>query len=86
MDRTTGGGQAVNPAGVVAWLLGVVAGLGLITSTTKGFTWLGWWAKGPFARSSLGLLVAFVVAGLLYGLWATPTARRTQARPALARS
>jgi len=43
-------------------------------------------AKGPFAGSSLGLLVAFVVAGLLYGLWAIPTARRTQARPALARS
>jgi NCS1 family nucleobase:cation symporter-1 len=86
MGRTTPVGQAVNPAGVVAWLLGVVAGLGLITSTTKGFTWLGWWAKGPFAGSSLGLLVAFVVAGLLYGLWAIPTARRTQARPAIARS
>src|SRR6266496_3901239 len=73
--------RAVNPGGVVAWLVGVVAGLGLITSTTRGFTWLGWWAKGAFAGSSLGLLVAFVVAGLLYGLWAVPTARRTQARP-----
>jgi nucleobase:cation symporter-1, NCS1 family len=78
-DGAGGAGRAVNPAGVVAWLIGVVAGLGLITSTTKGFTWLGWWAKGAFEGSSLGLLVAFVVAGLVYGAWALPTARRTQA-------
>jgi nucleobase:cation symporter-1, NCS1 family len=69
--------RAVNPAGVVAWLLGVVIGLSLITSTTKGFTWLGWWAKGAFAGSSLGLLVAFVVAGAVYGLWSSAVARRT---------
>jgi hypothetical protein len=61
---------------VVAWLLGVVIGLSLITSTTKGFTWLGWWAKGAFAGSSLGLLVAFVVAGAVYGLWSSAVARR----------
>jgi NCS1 family nucleobase:cation symporter-1 len=72
------GGRAVNPAGVIAWLIGVVVGLGLITSTTKGFTWLGWWAKGAFQGSSLGLLVAFVAAGLVYGLWAVPAARRPQ--------
>jgi NCS1 family nucleobase:cation symporter-1 len=69
-------GRAVNPAGVVAWLVGVVIGLGLITSTTKGFTWLGWWAKGAFQGSSLGLLVAFFAAGLVYGLWAVPASRR----------
>jgi NCS1 family nucleobase:cation symporter-1 len=74
-----GTGRAVNPAGVVAWLVGVVVGLGLITSTTTGFTWLGWWAKGAFAGSSLGLLVALVVAGLVYGVWAIPVARRGQA-------
>jgi len=79
-----GSGQAVNAAGVVAWLIGVVVGLGLITSTTAGFTWLGWWAKGPFEGSSLGLLVAFVVAGLVYGLWAVPAAGRGQThRPAV---
>jgi NCS1 family nucleobase:cation symporter-1 len=75
-----GSARAVNPAGVVAWLAGVVVGLGLITSTTTGFTWLGWWAKGAFAGSSLGLLVAFVVAGLVYGVWAAPAARRGQTR------
>jgi NCS1 family nucleobase:cation symporter-1 len=72
--------RAVNPAGVVAWLAGVVIGLSLITSTTAGFTWLGWWAKGAFAGSSLGLLVAFLVAGAiyaLYGLRAGAATRRT---------
>ncbi len=70
--------RAVNPAGVVAWLAGVVIGLGLITSTTQGFTWLGWWAKGAFEGSSLGLLVAFLVAGAIYGVWtwASTSARR----------
>jgi hypothetical protein len=69
---------------VVAWVIGVVVGLGLITSTTKGLTWLGWWAKGAFQGSSLGLLVAFVVAGPVYGLWAIPLARRGQTqRPAI---
>jgi len=73
---------------VVAWLVGVVIGLGLITSTTKGFTWLGWWAKGAFQGSSLGLLVAFVAAGLVYGLWAVPASRRPQPheRPAVGAS
>src|SRR6266496_2123697 len=79
-----GSGQAVNAAGVVAWLIGVVVGLGLITSTTAGFTWLGWWAKGAFAGSSLGLLVAFLVAGAVYGLWATPARRAQGRRPAQA--
>jgi NCS1 family nucleobase:cation symporter-1 len=70
--------RAVNPAGVVAWLAGVLTGLGLITSTTRGFSWLGWWAKGAiFEGSSLGLLVAFLVAGTVYGLWASAAARRT---------
>jgi nucleobase:cation symporter-1, NCS1 family len=79
-----GAGRSVNVAGVVAWLIGVVVGLGLITSSTKGFTWLGWWAKGAFAGSSLGLLVAFVAAGLVYGVWTASSARRDQPqRPAV---
>jgi purine-cytosine permease-like protein len=78
-------GRAVNPAGVIAWLVGVVVGLSLITSTTTGFTWLGWWAKGPFAGSSLGLLVAFLVAGVLYWVLArvlSPTSRVPAGEPA----
>src|SRR6266508_4503694 len=73
--------RAVNPAGVVAWLVGVVIGLGLITSTTRGFTWLGWWAKGAFEGSSLGLLVAFLVAGAVYGLWNAAARRSPSGAP-----
>jgi hypothetical protein len=66
-----------------------MAGLGISWANagadyTTGFTWLGWWAKGAFAGSSLGLLVAFVVAGLVYAVWAVPVARRGQPyRPAV---
>ena len=57
-----------NPRAVVAWLVAVVVGFGLIQTTVSWLAWLGWWARGPFAGSSLGILVAFVVAGVLYGL------------------
>lgn len=50
----------------IAWWVAVIVGLGLITSTVSWLTWLGWWAKGPFADSSLGILVSFVVAAVLY--------------------
>jgi purine-cytosine permease-like protein len=70
--------RAVNTAGVVSWLVGVVVGLSLITSTTQGFTWLGWWAKGAFEGSSLGLLVAFLIAGAIYGVWVAATRRPTR--------
>ena len=59
-----------NPRAVIAWLAAVIVGFGLIQTTVSWLTWLGWWARGPFAGSSLGILVAFVVAGALYGLLA----------------
>ena len=70
----TGG---VNAAALGAFLVAVVVGLGLVTNAT--FTWLGWWAWGPFEASSLGLLVAFVLAGAIYAV-AGPIAARPRAR------
>lgn len=66
----------VNWAGVGSLVVATVVGLGLVTNGT--FTWLGWWAGGVFESSSLGLFVAFVLAGLLYAL----TARFAAPRPA----
>ncbi|MGI8825369.1 MAG: purine-cytosine permease family protein [Chloroflexota bacterium] len=70
---TTGPGayhywHGVNPRALFAWFAAVIVGLGLITSTVSWLTWLGWWARGPFANSSLGILVAFVIGAALY--WA----------------
>jgi NCS1 nucleoside transporter family len=56
----------VNPAALAAFLLAVVVGLGLVTNAT--FTWLGWWARGVFEASSLGLLAAFLLAGEVYAV------------------
>jgi NCS1 nucleoside transporter family len=58
----------VNPAALLAWLVAAVVGLGLITSSVSWLSWLGWWAHGPLASSSIGVMVAFVVAGVLYGV------------------
>jgi nucleobase:cation symporter-1, NCS1 family len=60
------GGRDVSVAGVGAFLVATVVGLGLVTNST--FTWLGWWASGVFESSSLGLFVAFVLAALLYAI------------------
>lgn len=61
--RYSGG---VNPAALGSFLVATVVGLGLVVNST--FTWLGWWARGVFESSSLGLFVAFGLAGLLYAL------------------
>jgi hypothetical protein len=55
---------------VIAWFVAVIVGFGLIQTTVpiSWLSWLGWWARGPFKGSSLGILVAFAVAGVLYGL------------------
>ncbi len=60
----------VNPRALVAWLLAVVIGLGLTTTSVGWLTWLGWWAKGntTLAGTNVGLLVAFVVAAVAFWL------------------
>jgi purine-cytosine permease-like protein len=74
----------VNPAALLAWLVAAAVGLGLITSSVSWLSWLGWWAHGPFASSSIGVLVAFVVAGVLYALLSLigPCPHRDDARGA----
>ena len=55
-----------NLAALGSFLLAVFVGLSL----TKNFrfTWVGWWARGIFENSLLGLLVAFAIAALLYAV------------------
>lgn len=64
--RAEGVYGGVNLAAIGAFLVATVVGLGLVTNAT--FTWLGWWARGPFAASSLGLLAAFLVGAALYAV------------------
>lgn len=64
---------AINWAGVLAFAVAVVVGLGLITSFSPVFeNWVGYFL-GPFGgksgavgTSSIGLLIAFAIAGILY--------------------
>lgn len=57
-----------NPRALLEWFVAVIVGFGLIQTTVSWLTWLGWWAHGPFAGSSLGILVSFVVGAVLYWL------------------
>jgi NCS1 family nucleobase:cation symporter-1 len=65
---------AWNPAGVVAFLVAAFIGLGLVKSTAAIFSWAGYLLgafggdDGAVAASSIGLWIAFVVAGLLYAV------------------
>jgi purine-cytosine permease-like protein len=69
---------AVNAAGVTSFLIAAVIGLGLVTSTAAVFKgWVGY-LLGPFGGrsgavggSSIGLLIAFFVAGILYAVLST---------------
>jgi purine-cytosine permease-like protein len=67
---------AVNLAGVLSFLVAGFIGLGLVESTAAVFSWTGYLLglvggeEGTVATSSIGLLIAFVVAGLLYALLA----------------
>jgi len=79
---------AVNWAGVVSFLVAVFVGLGMVTSSASVFSWAGYllrwfgWTKTPFASSSLGLLIGFVLAGLLYAVlspFVSQRARSTEA-------
>jgi NCS1 family nucleobase:cation symporter-1 len=73
---------AANPAAVFAWLVAVVVGLGLVTSTAWIFRWTGY-LLGPFGgkqgavgASSIGLWIAFALAGILYAALVPLTGRR----------
>jgi nucleobase:cation symporter-1, NCS1 family len=68
----------INPAGVVSFLVAGFIGLGLVTSTAAIFKpWVGYllvWLPflggkdGAIGTSSIGLLIAFAVGGILYAI------------------
>jgi purine-cytosine permease-like protein len=76
---------SVNRAGVIAFLVATAVGLGLVQSTAAVFAWTGYLLglvggeDGTIATSSLGLLIAFAVAGLLYRLLAPSLAPERRA-------
>jgi NCS1 family nucleobase:cation symporter-1 len=73
---------AWNRAGVASFLVAVFIGLGLVTSGAWVFSWAGYllrwfgWEETAFGSSSLGLLISFVVAGVLYAVLSRSTERR----------
>jgi NCS1 family nucleobase:cation symporter-1 len=74
---TRGGAYgAGNPAGLTAFLVASFVGLGLVTSTSAAFKWAGYLLRfaggktGTIGGSSLGLLIAFAIAAVLYALLA----------------
>ena len=86
---------SVNVAGVVSFLVAAVIGLGLVTSTAAVFSWTGYLLQflpggggttrsglaASFANSSIGLLIAFAVAGILYAILAAALGERRTAEP-----
>ena len=74
---------AVNPASLVAWLVAVVVGLGLVTSSAALFSWTGYLLgtvggkQGAVGASSIGLWVSFVLAAALYAVLVPLSARRS---------
>ena len=81
---------AVNPAGVVAFLVASFVGLGLVTSSAPIFSWVGYllrwfgWEDSALASSSIGLFIGFVLAGALYAVLSTLVPARSAARSATA--
>ncbi len=71
--RRSGIYGAVNVPGLAALVVASVVGLGLVTSTSAVFGWAGYLLplvggrNGAVGSSSIGLIVGFVVAGILYG-------------------
>ena len=61
----------------------MVIGLGLVTSTASLFSWTGYLLgavggkQGAVGASSIGLWVAFVLAGVVYAVLAPLSARRS---------
>jgi purine-cytosine permease-like protein len=67
---------AVNPAALIAFVVASAIGLGLVVSSASVFAWTGYllWVpgmggkEGAIALSSIGLFIAFIVAGVLYAV------------------
>ncbi len=68
---------------MTAWLVAVVIGLGLVTSTAALFSWTGYLLgavggkQGAVGASSIGLWVAFILAAAVYAVLAPLSARRS---------
>jgi len=82
--RPSGRYGAFNLAGLASFVVAAVVGLGLVTSTSPVFSWVGYLLKilpqstaASLSNSSIGLLIAFVVGGVLY-LIISPLQRRAQ--------
>jgi NCS1 family nucleobase:cation symporter-1 len=83
--------RAWNLPGVIAFLVAGFVGLGLVKSTAWVFSWAGYLlsaaggADGAVANSSIGLWIAFVVAGALYAVlsWGRSRSRATVGRHSL---
>jgi nucleobase:cation symporter-1, NCS1 family len=75
----------VNWAGVTSLVVATAVGWGLVTSTSPVFGWVGYLlrfaggTKGAIGASSIGLIIGFVLAGILYGAL-TRRAYRTRAQ------
>jgi len=65
---------AVNPAGVISFLVASFVGLGLVTSQAPIFRWVGYllrwfgWEDSALASSSIGLFIGFFLAAALYAI------------------
>jgi NCS1 family nucleobase:cation symporter-1 len=63
--------------GLISMIAASVVGLGLVTSVSPGVRWAGYFLRfvggrtGAIGTSSIGLLIAFVVGGVLYVVLAT---------------
>lgn len=63
---------AVNAAGIISLVLATAVGWGLVTSTSPAFSWVGYLlrftggTKGAIGASSIGLIIGFALAGVLY--------------------
>lgn len=75
---------------LTALIVATVIGLGLVTSTSSAFRWVGYFL-GPFGgktgaigSSSIGIIIAFVIAGLIYTGLALARARNAVDREAAA--
>lgn len=72
-----------NPRAMIAWFAAVIVGLGLTTTSVGWLQWLGWWANINSTLTSSNLIVAFVIAAVLYwvlNVIANPS-RATQSVP-----